>query len=180
MNEFESYEYVVVPRKDGKNRLKRLLFIILYVLFVACWLVFGLLTRLGVPLLALIPITTWILVFATWRYVNVEYEYVIESGIITFSKIYGGRSRKQILELDVRDAERILPLGEKGTRRSLDDFDPAREYFFASCDTDPEAYVALCIDEDGTRIAVTFSADDRLYRMIRYRNPSALSGGRAD
>ena len=174
MNEFESYEYVVSPKKDGKNKLNRFLLILLYGFFILGWLVFGLATKIFVPLLALIPLTTWFLVFATWRYVNVEYEYVVESGVITFTKVYGGKSRKRILELDVRDIEAILPLGEKKTRISLDEFDPCREYFFAVSESDAESYVAVCTDEDGNRLSVTFTPDDRLYRVIRYYNSSVL------
>ena len=174
MNEFESYEYVIKPKKDSKNTMKRLLLIVLYFLFIVGWLFFGLLTKIFVPLLAFIPITTWLLVFATWRFVNVEYEYTVESGMITFTKIYGGKSRKRILELDIRDAESILPLREKATQIALDAFDPGREYFFAASEDDEDSYVALCIDEDGNRLSVAFTCDERLYRIIKYRNASAF------
>ena len=175
MNEFESYEYVINPTRDGKNKARRLLLIGLYVLFVFAWLVFGLVTRVFVPLLALIPLSTWFLVFVTWRYVNVEYEYLVESGVITFSKIYGGKSRKRVLEFDLRDAERILPIGEKLTSRAIDDFDPGREFFFAKNGSDPDSFVALCTDEDGDRLAVYFTADDRLMRLMKLYNPKSMN-----
>lgn len=173
MNEFESYEYVIKPPRDGKNRMLRVGLVALYVLFVIAWLFFGLITRILVPLLALIPLSLWMLVFATWRFVNVEYEYVVESGLITFIKIYGGKSRKRILQFDIRDAERILPLGDGETSRALDGFDPQKEYFFADA-SDPETYVALCCDEDNVRLAITFTADSRIMRMIKLYNSSAL------
>lgn len=175
MNDFERYEYVVTPKKDKKNATGRFLLIIGYVLFIIGWLFFGLLTRIFIPLLALIPLSTWFLVFATWRYVNVEYEYVIESGVITFSKIYGGKSRKKILVFDIRDAESILPLGEAGTRRALDDFDPMREYFFAKSEDAENSFLALCTDADDARLAVSFTADPKLLKLLKLYNSSAMS-----
>jgi hypothetical protein len=174
MSDFESYEYVIKPRKDGKNRTKRTLLVLLYIVFIFAWLFFGLLTRILIPLLALIPLTTWMLVFATWRFVNVEYEYVIESGVITFSRIYGGRSRRAAMEFDIRDAERILPLTAKSTSRLLDDFDPTKEYSFIDSPDSPDALIALCSDENGNHITVAFTADDRLKRVIRLYNPAAV------
>lgn len=175
MSEFERYEYVVKPKKDRKNFLCRVLLIIGYVLFIFAWLFFGLLTRIFIPLLAFIPISLWLLVFATWRYVNVEYEYAIESGVITFSKIYGGKSRKRILVFDIRDAERILPLGEAGTRRALDDFDPRYEFSFAKSEDSDDSFLALCTDEDDSRLAVSFTADSRLLKLLKMYNSGAMT-----
>ena len=173
MGDFESYEYVVIPKKDAKNRLKRGLLLLLYVIFIIGWLFFGLLSKIFVPLL--IPLTTWMLVFFTWRYVNVEYEYLVESGIITFSKIFGSRSRRRVLQFDLRDAERILPLCEQGTQRALDDFEPSKEYSFESTAEDPDSLVALCVDEDGNRIAISFTAASRLHKLIRLYNSAAIA-----
>ena len=116
MEGFESYEYVIKPRRDAKNKMMRIGFVALYVVFVIAWLVFGFVSGF-IPLLALIPVTTWMLVFFTWRYVNVEYEYVAESGVITFSKVYDNRSRKKITVFDIRSAEYIAPVGLLGELR---------------------------------------------------------------
>lgn len=175
MNDFERFEYVITPQKSKKNAMARFLLIVGYVFFIIGWLFFGLLTKIFVPLLALIPLSTWFLVFATWRYVNVEYEYVIESGTITFTKIYGGKSRKRILVFDIRDAERILPLGEAGTRRALDDFDPMREYFFAKSEDAEDSFLALCTDEDDARLAISFTAEPRLLKLLKLYNASAMN-----
>lgn len=175
MNDFERFEYVITPQKSKKNAMARFLLIVGYVFFIIGWLFFGLLTKIFVPLLALIPLSTWFLVFATWRYVNVEYEYVIESGTITFTKIYGGKSRKMILVFDIRDAERILPLGEAGTRRALDDFDPMREYFFAKSEDAEDSFLALYTDEDDARLAISFTAEPRLLKLLRLYNASAMN-----
>ena len=98
MEEFQTYEYAVKQRIEGKWIAARIGLILLYILFVIGWILFGLKTGF-VPLLCHIPLTLWMLVFFTWRYTSVEYEYSVTSGILTFSKIYSGRFRKKGLQL---------------------------------------------------------------------------------
>ena len=170
--DFESYEYVVKPKKDGKNKLLKLALIGLYVIFVLAWLVFGFVSGF-IPLLALVPITTWILVFFTWRYTNVEYEYVVESGIITFSKVYDNRSRKKIAVFDIRSAELIAPAAEHGTHQRVADYDPKYEYFFVTTMEDPDAYTALYVNGDKERVALSFVADPRMKKTLKFYNSAA-------
>ena len=174
MIDFDRYEYVVKPEKTAKNTVLKMLLIISYVLFVIAWFFFGLMLKIVVPLLAFIPITLWILIFATWRYTDVEYEYAVESGIITFSKIYGGKSRKKMLMFDIRDAEVILPLGDKGTRRVLDDFDPQQEFYFAAGENAEDSFLAICTDENDVRLAVSFTADPRLLKLLQLYKSAAM------
>ena len=112
-------------------------------------------------------------IFATWRYTNVEYEYSVLSGRLTVSKIFGGRSRKKALELDLRDAEAILPLGEKQSERLIDDFDPQSETSFLSNREHPEAYAVLYRDED-TRCAVYLEINDKMMKTCKLYNSQAL------
>ena len=172
MDCFESYEYVIKPKKDGKNKLLKAALLGLYVLFVLAWMVFGFISGF-IPLLALMPITTWILVFFTWRYTNVEYEYYIESGIVTFSKVYDNRSRKKIAVFDIRSAELIAPAAEHETRRRVADYDPKYEYSFVTYPDDPEAYTALYVNEDKERVALSFIADPRMKKTLKFYNSSA-------
>ena len=175
MSDYERYEYVIKPKKDKKNKLLRFSLVMLYILFVLGWFGFGIWSRIFLPLLALIPLSLWFLVFATWRYANVEYEYAVEMGVITFTKIYGGKSRKRILIFDIRDAEVFLPLGDSATRRALDDFDPKTEFSFAASEDAEGSFLALCTDEDDARIAISFTADDRLLRLLKIYNAKAMT-----
>ena len=172
MEGFESYEYVIKPKKDAKNKMLRIGLLTLYVLFVLAWLVFGFVSGF-IPLLALVPITTWILVFFTWRYANVEYEYVAESGIITFSKVYDNRSRRVAAVFDVRSAEYIAPASEHETARRVADYDPKHEYSFVSSMDDPDAYTALYVNEDKERCAISFIAHPRLKKTLKFYNTAA-------
>ena len=170
--DFEAYEYVIVPRPTAKTRLHKSLLIFSYVLFVVAWFIFGSGTGLY-ALMALIPLTLWMFIFASWRYANVEYEYSISSGVLTISKIYGGRSRKKVMELDLRTVETIIPLNEKQTERLLDDYDPQSEVSFLTHRESPEAY-ALLFKEDDSRAVIYIEVNERMMKTLKLYNAQAL------
>ena len=117
MSDFNSFEFVVEQAKEGKWKLLRFGMITLYILYaVAIAVIIGVALPGMVPLFALVPVTLWIIVYFTWRFVSVEYEYSITAGELTFCKIYGNRSRHRILTLDLRKAARIAP--EDGAEHS--------------------------------------------------------------
>lgn len=173
MAEFESYEYVIKPKQDIKNKLMKALLITLYVCFVIAWLVFGFISRL-IPLLALIPVTTWMLIFFTWRYANVEYEYSVSSGVISFTKVYDNRSRKLAVVFDIRSAELIAPMNNYTTKKSVEDYDPKYEYSFISSQSDPDAFTALFVNENKERCAIYFIAQPKLQKSCKFYNPKAM------
>ena len=173
MGDFESYEIVIKPKKDAKNKLMRAFLILFYVAFVVGCLILGFVTAF-IPLLALVPLVLWMIIFFTWRFVNVEYEYAMESGVITFTKIYNNRTRKTALAFDIRSAEHIVSATDTDLQKRIVDYDPRREYFFAASKNDVNACTALFQDEDGNKCAVTFVADDRIKRHLKMYNASAL------
>ncbi len=180
MNEFSTYEFAVKQKIEGKWRLARFALILLYVLFVSAWLLFGFTMQLFVQLLALIPITTWILVFFTWRYVSVEYEYSITSGELTFSKIFGGRSRRTCLRLLLRDAVRIAPLEDGEEAEKAAAYHPEREFSAISSLRAPDIYFVLFeyeFKEHGKikkrRAIFYFEATAKALQICRFYNPSA-------
>ena len=173
MADFESYEFVIKPKKDGKNKLLRVFLIMFYVAFVMLCLVFGFLTGF-VPLLALVPLVLWIIVFFTWRYVNLEYEYLVQSGVMTFTKVYNNRSRRTVLSFDMRSAEYIALATDEETARRVSAFDPRREYSFAIPKNAPGVYTALYLNEDGEKCTVSFVADEKIKKYLKMYNAAAL------
>ena len=173
MGDFESYEIVIKPKKDTKNKLLRAFLILFYVAFVVGSLIFGFVTAF-IPLLALVPLVLWIIIFFTWRYVNLEYEYVVESGVITFTKIYNNRTRKTALSFDIRSAEYIGPSSDTDMQKKVADYDPRHEYCFASSKTAPDAYTALFQNEEGHKCAISFAADERIQRFLKMYNAAAF------
>lgn len=180
MNEFNTYEYVVAQKNEGKWKMRRILLIVIYILFVLALLGIGIFSRLLVPLLALTPIAVWILVFCTWRYVSLEYEYNITSGIFTLSNIYGGRSRKKLLEVPVKEFATVAPynheLPETVERadEAIKRFAPKKEYVAVSSFDSPDVYYVLYTDkETEEKVIIWFEATAKALKVLRFYNAPA-------
>lgn len=180
MNEFSTYEFAVRQKIEGKWRLARFGMIALYVAYVLGLLILGFTAKIIVPLLALIPVTTWILVFITWRFVSVEYEYSITSGELTFSKIYGGRSRRTIVSLPLREAVRIAPLDNGAESEKAMAYRPEREFSAISSLYAPDIYYILFEHETKEggklkkhRTILYIEATAKALQICRFYNPSA-------
>ena len=173
MEEFQTYEYVVAPKKSGKYQLKRLLLMLSYVLYVVVLLAVGLIVKLIVPLLALIPLSLWIIVFFTWRYVSVEHEYSIVSGEMTVADIYGGRSRKDLVVFRLKECAMIAPAHERQWQERAELFGAEKVYSALSSPDAPDAYFAAFENEKGAKCIVYFEATERALRICRFYNPSA-------
>ena len=130
------------------------------------------------PLLALIPVTTGMLIFATWRYVSVEYEYSITSGVFTFTKVFGGRSRKKVLEVALRNALLIAPLDDARSRATAEQYRPEREFHAISSLSSPDVYFMLFEyenkkEKEKRRAILYFEATEKALSVCRFYNKSA-------
>lgn len=176
---FTTYEFVVAQKAEGRFLRRRILFILMYALYVAAFLTVGIITRIGIPLVALVPVTTWILIFFTWRYVQVEYEYSMTSGILVFTEIYGGRSRKKMMEVHIKDAIAILPLSDPATEEQVNRFAPEIVYSGIPSTKAEDTYVMLFEDrkeagkDKGKHVAFTFVATTQALKVMKYYNSFA-------
>ena len=169
MNEFSAYEYAVKPKRSASLVLRRAGLIIFYMIFVILWFVFGFATGFF-PLLAFIPLSLWVLIFLTWRYVCPEYEYSIVSGEITFATIYGGRSRRTRLSFKIKDCSLIAPVSEIEGR--ITENQPQVLYDMSCYIDSPSSYMALVMI-DGKRTAVIFEMTDKALKICRFYNSAA-------
>lgn len=173
MNEFSTYEFAVNQKIEGKWRVARIGMIALYVCFALGCLLTGISLNV-LPPLALVPVFTWMLVFFTWRYVSVEYEYSITSGELTFSKIFGNRSRRTVLKLMLRDAVRIAPLANEEEAKKATAFAPEREFSAISSLKAEDIYFILFeYGKEKHRAILYFEATQKALQICRFYNPSA-------
>ena len=121
------------------------------------------------PLGMFTPLFTIILIFFTWRYVSVEHEYIIVSGTITFTEIYGGRSRRQKLECKIKDFEKIAPMTDE-----YKDIYAAKDitavYDFRGSTATPDAYFAAFRTKDGKKAVVYFEATAKALKIFQFYN----------
>ena len=181
MSDFSTYEYAVRQRAEGKWIAARVGLITLYVLFALSFLLLGVANGMKWQALVwLLPISTWLLFFMTWRYVNVEYEYAIVAGELTLFKIFGNRSRRRVTALTLRDAAAIAPYTGAESDEKINAFAPTRAYFAISSAHAENVYYILAERKTRTgdklsreRIVLYFEATDRAVDTCRFYNPSA-------
>ena len=173
MDHSTTYEYVVSLKNRPKYRLRRALLLCAYVLYAIVLFVVGVATGWLAPLLALVPLTVWILVFLTWRYGSVEYEYSLTGGIMTLSKIYGGRTRKRLGEITIKGMSAITPF-EGDYIKAAERYSPEKTLDITSDLQRPNVYCALYETDEKRRGILYFEATDRALRILKYYNSATV------
>ena len=153
------YEYTISEKKTPRLRLRRAGLITLYILFPIVILVIVATSKVGAlfaPMCAFLAIATWMLVFFTWRYVSIEYEYT---------------------EFMIKDAEAIAP-DNKANADKIKYFSPDKEYNCISAPGAEDAYFMTFRNEEGTKCVVRFEATSKMLGICRFYNPSVTVMGK--
>lgn len=114
MSEFDSpsyVDYVIAKKAEGKTLVLKYLLIVAYVVFVAAYFAVCYYTRF-IPVFAICPIFTWILIFLTWRFVSFDVYYTFEHGSMEFGKIKKRKKnllRSPKLKIDIQKTSLIMP-----------------------------------------------------------------------
>lgn len=169
------FEYTVKENAGNILLFKRVSLVALYMLWAVAWLLAGAMLKIILPLLALIPISLWILVYFTWRFTQVEYEYSFFGGVLTVSRVLGGKSRRTLSEISLRTLASVYPCDEKNAAR-IEAFGAVRTVFAASSEDSESLYALLWNDEENGKTVLYFDANEKALKIIRYYNVSAMCG----
>ncbi len=158
--------YSVKKKSEGKYRLSRILMVIGYVVFALAYFLFF--TTMNIlPIIALLPVLTWILVFFTWRFVEVEYEYYILDGEFKLIEVYGTKSMRELCRVRISAMDSVAPYrGEN--KAKADAFDGESRICGVSSMDNPDIYYAVFKDESGAYRAVFFEATEKTLKVIKY------------
>lgn len=169
--EFNSYEYGKEAKIEGKLKARRNMLLLLYVAFTIG--AFGVIFANKIyPLGAIVPIFVWMLIFFTWRYVKIDNKYVIESGVLTFTRRYGNTKPRLVTEFRIKTAELIAPL--KDSEHKVKDFDPEFTYSAVSSASSEDVYVCLYKNADDKRCALYIEVTNAAIKMLRYYNENTV------
>ena len=170
MSEFNTFEFVVDERPEGIRKLKKIL---------------GRITVIAVPIIvaivlllvklypvAVVPLLFLGVILFFWKLFNVELEYSMTSGIMTFTRIYGSRRRKQVLELTIKDMKEIAPV-TADTQAKLASMGIKKTYLFHSSVTAPDRYYAV-FEKDGESCVVYFEATAKALHILHYYNHATV------
>ncbi len=170
-----SFECVVAEKKSGKVKAKKAGLIIAYVLYVAACFVVGGMIRLFLPLLALVPISLWVIIFFTWRYTNVQYEYSFLAGDLTVSRVLNDRFRKELVKVHIHDMKSIRPYENVNMDTVLHSDDQVSIFAASAPDADG-LWVAIWYDEQkNQKFCLYFEPDDKSLKILRYYNAAAFT-----
>ena len=162
-----SYEYIVKQKSEGVWRWRRFGMIALYIVFTLAFL--GTFLAINFPwAITFLPLLVWVLIFFTWRYVSPEYEYSTLSGEITFSTIWGGKSRKALFTANIKDFLAIAPYDEKAeafvtAQKCNRDF-----RCMSSINADDLYYGIFMLGDE--KCVVYFEATEKALKILKYYN----------
>ena len=168
--ELSDYEYTVAQVHEGKWRLAKWLTIGGYIAFAAIYFTICCVTRM-IPLVAILPIFVWMLIFFTYKYVNPEYKYKITEGNIHFLKVYG-KKEKEITKTRISDALYIMPLED--ALGKIRDFEPKETYSALPALHTNDSYIMLYNNEKGEPTAFMFKATEQGLKSLRFYNKNTV------
>ena len=167
------FEYTVAEANNKALKTKKALFLAGYVLYVL--VVFAVLTSINPYLIALVPVTLWMVIWLTWRFTQVEYEYSFFSGALTVSRVLGNRTRKKLLEIRIQNFSSVFAATEMNQSK-IEAFAAENTIFAASEAKAENLWVALWTDaESGKRMALYFEPNEKAIKILKYYNASAMA-----
>ena len=165
-------EYTYEKKAEGKMRILKYLLIVGYVLFVALYFLICYITRL-IPLFALCPLITWIMVYFTWHYVSYDVYYTFEHGVMEFGKVKKRkkeRVRIPVIKLRTQEALAVMPY-----RTALEsaDLKNVRHIHDFSHKLSSENLIAIIYQTDKGNEAVIFESIPNLPRLLKKYSENA-------
>ena len=167
------YEYTVKSTKTKRRAAIRAGLVLVYTLWTVgnVALMLSLLEYL-LLFVAFIPASLWALVHFTWRRTDVEYEYSFFGDTLTVSRILGGRARRELVTVPIRELSLILPYDDEHLSQ-ITQFAP-RKKLYAVSDLDAPTVYALLWKEDDKRLLLCIEPSEEALKRLRFQNLSAF------
>ena len=169
MSEFNTFEFVVDEKAEGKRKLTKFLGRMGLIAIIVAWVIFSFMTYPGFAILALVYLG---LVLYFWKIFNCELEYSMTSGQMTFSRIYGGLKRKKVLDVTIKDFREVAPrTAESDAQIKADGYN--KVYMFAPATNSEDQYYAT-FEQNGEKCVVYFQAVEKSLKLLRYYNSKTI------
>lgn len=169
MEENLEFEYTITKKAEGDYLMKRILMIAGYVVFGLVFF-FGLFIMHLYQFIAFIVLVEWILVFFTWRYVSIEYRYETISGSIRFYTVYGGKKKKLLKEMRIKDFTELRPYSDEIEQRDFDKIICC----ISSPKSAPDRYCAIYTDQSGKESIIHFEATQKTLKILKFYNSNTV------
>ena len=158
-------EFAVSRKPDGKIKMQRFLFVLLYIAFaVAYCFVFLVLVKMG-PVIAILPLFLLIMWFFTWKLTKIEYMYIVTQGYFHVYAYNGYNKAKEVFKEKLSENEGIYPLGDSDYEKFANACEAELDYSAGKNTAD--RYFAI-FRINGKNTAVYFTASSKLLTCMRY------------
>lgn len=167
--EIADYEYVVAQKSEGKWRVRKWLMIIGYLAFAAAY--FFPAAKVAPPIIAILPLFLWMLVFFTYKYVKPEYKYKISEAYLYFYIVFG-KKEKEKLKIKICDADCIMPL--ENALEEVKKYNAKHTYFARPSITSTDSYIILFKNDKGEHCAFMFKATAQALKCLHFYNKKTV------
>lgn len=160
-------EYLTKVPASVKVIVARIAIIAASLFFIFAMLVFTIKTIPVVSFMAFAAIT--FMAWFVYQFTKIEYEYCIATGVLTLSKIYGARVRKDIIEINVSDISLITPESKLSDTK-------ADSVFYTCRKIDVNPLCLVYTNKHSNNNVLVISAPDKTISCLKFYRRSAFSG----
>lgn len=165
----------IIKQKTPKAKLKIILSVILYLLYLFVWAIIGILN----PARAILFFTFGILscltiILVSWKYLFVEFEYSFCMSTMTVSKIYGKRKRKTIAQINLSKCLIIAPATEQSVEKA-EQLKPEKRIVAVSNEYAENIWLILSDDNDENQYLIFIESDPRIASIFQTFAPHIVT-----
>ena len=165
------YERVIPRLAKGKALVGNVILIACYALGLILAVA---MLPVSVYLTVLWVLATLFLFLFTNKYLRVEYEYFFDAETFGVAKIYSKRSRRAVLDIDLRKTLLTAPADEENLARAAR-LNVECELNFTSGPDAADVYFTVFEDERERKTMVLFEGDERSLKYFKRANPIATT-----
>lgn len=173
MNHLQSYERILPIRARGKQLFLVISLLLLYALVAATGGVIFLNT-LNPSVALLTFLITLTLVLFTKKYLHTEYEYAFVGGRLTVARIYGKRSRKTVVDVDMSQLL-LVDYDGKRAREAVLRMNPEETVVALSTPNASPTLLFLWEENKKKRKLLCIESDQRTEELLRRNYPHVCS-----
>jgi len=173
MADIQFYEKIIKPSARGKILSFRILLIVFYLFFATLALIIPLKTQLP-PTVCIITVILLLAVVVpfTWKYTCVEYELSFSAGTLTFSRIYGKRTKSTVFYSDIKSMSEIS-IYSGNVAAKFKHYEPYTLIDALDNKSDENAAYLVFDAEDEKKVIFLFPADEQSVKIFKFFNPQA-------
>lgn len=163
LNSTNFTEFTQKKKADGKTVLARIgiLAIFAVVITVCC-----LIPEVAIAVGSIGLLLALIVFFILWPLTKIEWEYVTSSGDWVFTKIIGGKKRKEVLNVKIKDMDIIAPYTSEYAEKQTAD----KIYDFRESPKQTEDIYFATFDDNGKKAMILFKCTNKALKIFHSYN----------